>query len=102
MSPSDLGTVMPEHQIHEFVSQLIFGKPFSEVNRALDWPIKYLGSEHRRLFHDSLSAVVIGGIVTLSVFGSAAALIHIIVDGICSEHRDVERVLRALARSANS
>jgi hypothetical protein len=70
---------MPERYIHEKISKIILGEKYSKVHKAMDYPVKYLGKRHRILFHDILSASLIG----FSIYGyngALAGILHLIAD----------------------
>lgn len=46
---------MPKHRTHRLVSKLILGKAYSNVDRWMDEPYRWLGRRHRVLRHDPLS-----------------------------------------------
>ncbi|MEM5869681.1 MAG: hypothetical protein QXR09_00735 [Candidatus Aenigmatarchaeota archaeon] len=67
------------------------GKSCEKTNKVIDYPVKFLGRKHRILFHDPLSALIIG-IAYDGVEGAVSGLLHIAVDKICSRYH-VEKIL---------
>ncbi len=70
---------MPERYVHEKISRILLGKKYSEVHKIIDYPVKYLGRKHRILFHDILTASLIG----FSIYGyngALAGILHLITD----------------------
>lgn len=85
---------------HRAISKLVTGDEHPEVHRCIDWPYWFLGRRHRRLFHDPLSAGVLGAVVSMAygkdpVSGALAAQAHIIQDHLGSAiRRAIPRPLR--------
>ena len=92
---------MPEHAIHDFTCSVIFGRTFKQVDNTLDWWVRVLGRRHRTVFHDSISGPIVGAIASQSLEGAAAAGLHIIIDSLCSKNKDIEQLLRILAKNAS-
>lgn len=85
---------MPNHKKHAQICQKVLGKSYSEVDMALDWPVRFAGRGHRRYFHSVFESFVIGSLVTLDLKGGFAAVIHVLVDAtdsILNNHRRRER-----------
>ncbi|MEM5773296.1 MAG: hypothetical protein QXL86_03715 [Candidatus Aenigmatarchaeota archaeon] len=57
--------------------------------------MKILGKNHRILFHDPISALVIG-IACDGLEGAASALLHIATDSYCSKYPIVKKILEYL------
>jgi len=58
----------------------------------IDYPVKFLGRKHRVLFHDPLSAAVIGYFVD-DYDGAYSGILHLAVDEICSEYPVIKKIL---------
>jgi hypothetical protein len=86
---------MPEHSIHDFTCNVAFWRTFKQVDDALDWWVRILGRKHRKVFHDIISAPIVGAVVSKSWEGAAAAGLHILIDEVCSKNK------RALAKNAS-
>jgi uncharacterized protein (DUF2062 family) len=86
---------MPSRRVHELFDLLFLGKRYSKVHRTLDAPSKVLGSSHRSLLHDPMSAMLIGAILTGDIGGALSALLHIWVD------RNAARILKSSAHRTN-
>ena len=43
---------LPELSTHEFATEVVFGSPFTEIHKLLDYPSSLYGKRHRRLYHD--------------------------------------------------
>lgn len=70
---------MPERYLHEKISKILLGGKYTEVHKIMDYPVKYLGRKHRILFHDILTASLIG----FSIYGYngvIAGILHLIAD----------------------
>ena len=70
---------MPERYVHEKISRILLGKKYSKVHKIMDYPVRYLGRKHRILFHDILSASLIG-FLTYGWDGALAGILHLITD----------------------
>lgn len=70
---------MPSREIHRLISKIITGYECDKTHAALDWPVKYLAGHHRILFHDPLSAFIIG-YISNGPEGAISALAHIATD----------------------
>ena len=57
--------------------------------------------KHRTIFHDFISAPIVGAIASQSLEGATAAGLHILVDNACSKNRDFEKLLRILAKNTS-
>jgi len=88
---------MPNGPVHEFVAKAILGKEYSEVNKILDWPSRYEGSAHRKHFHTLPEAALLGAIASLSFAGAVAGMLHVLVDSICSDNREIAQSLNKMA-----
>ena len=84
---------MPERRIHRYTSRLLFGKPYDEVHRVLDRPVKYLGRKHRILRHAPGEAALIGYRIA-GVEGALAALLHVAVDSLCSRDKRLHSMIK--------
>jgi len=70
---------MPERIVHKKISKLLLGSSCERTHKAIDYPVKYLGKKHRILFHDPISAMVIGFLFD-GYEGAASGLLHIVAD----------------------
>ena len=48
---------------HEKFSKEIIGCKCSNTHKWIDYPVKFMGRKHRKLFHDPITATIIGCIV---------------------------------------
>jgi hypothetical protein len=87
---------MPSHSVHRAVSKLVLGKPYEQIHMLLDLPAFFIPKGHRRFFHDPVSAYFIGYALD-GEKGGEAALLHIIVDQVCTDKR-VGRLFRKVFR----
>ncbi|MEM5766425.1 MAG: hypothetical protein QW423_02220 [Candidatus Aenigmatarchaeota archaeon] len=83
---------MPSRYIHKKISKILTGKSCEKTNRTIDYPVKILGKKHRILFHDPISAFLIG-LVCDGKEGAVSALIHIATDNYCSKYPKIKKVL---------
>lgn len=87
---------------HKWVTKLIFGDPHREVHSWIDWPFCFLGRRHRKLFHDPITAPLVGGLAAAAhgkdpVSGALAGLGHAVQDHSTSAvRRATPRPLRFL------
>ncbi|TMI05960.1 hypothetical protein E6H34_11570 [Candidatus Bathyarchaeota archaeon] len=91
---------MPNRRTHEHVSELFFGKRFSDVHIALDSPSRKLGPSHRRMFHSHRAAVLVARAVSNDPDAPLAAILHVDLDRICSEDPYFESFIELRAKLA--
>jgi hypothetical protein len=70
---------MPERKYHVALDKLVLGKSYSQVHKYIDMPYLVLGKKHRVMFHDPLTAILIGYMVGGNE-GAISALLHIWLD----------------------
>ncbi|MHA1744064.1 MAG: hypothetical protein ACTSV6_07420 [Candidatus Heimdallarchaeota archaeon] len=75
---------MPDRYIHNKTTELLVGNKCDKTHKIIDYPVKYFGRKHRFLFHDPISASIIG-ILTNGYKGVCAGLSHIVLDYCCTE-----------------
>lgn len=91
---------MPKRQVHNYINKIFLGDNFSNVNKALDYPVKFLpGKKHRLLLHDIISAPIVGFLVSKNIKGAVAALSHITVDACCTKNKKLKKFLTFLAQN---
>ena len=86
---------MPSRKVHEALDMLVFGKKHTRVHRALDMPSMWLGERHRVLFHDPVSALIIGSALDGSE-GALSALLHIYLDAYHDKNLNIERLVNKI------
>jgi len=66
-------------QQHNGLCRLVLGNSCNMVNSVLDFPSKFLGPKHRVLFHDPVTATLLGVMCDGKnpVRGAVAGLLHI-------------------------
>ena len=74
---------MPERYVHKKLSELLFGDSCEATHAAIDEPVKELGRGHRKLYHDPISAGLIG-LVEDGYKGALSSTVHIITDNCTS------------------
>ena len=52
--------LMPSRRVHKKLSRIISGDDCERTHELIDYPYRFLGRKHRILFHDPISASVIG------------------------------------------
>lgn len=77
---------MPSRYIHKQISKILVKKECDRTHKIIDYPVKFLKAKHRILFHDPLSAMIIGFLAD-GRKGVYAGLLHMATDYCCSEHR---------------
>jgi hypothetical protein len=92
---------MPSRRFHTAVDRLFLGRSFPEVHRALDSPSQRLGTRHRALFHDPLSAVLVGRSIAGDE-GALSAFLHVITDWSSSSLRRLLRTLASTSRRSRT
>jgi len=70
---------MPDRYIHKKLSELILGDPCEKTHTAIDAPVKEMGRGHRELYHDPISAGLVG-LFEDGCKGAISAAVHIITD----------------------
>jgi hypothetical protein len=75
---------VPSRKVHERISKILVGSSCEHVHYLLDFPYKFLGKKHRILFHDPISAILIGYLIE-GYKGVISALAHIATDYFSSE-----------------
>jgi hypothetical protein len=70
---------MPDRNTHKKISELIVGNPCEETHAYIDSPVKELGYGHRKLYHDPMSASLIGAFKN-GYRGVISGILHIITD----------------------
>ena len=77
---------MPSREVHKIISKIITGYDCDKTHAAIDWPVKYLGRNHRILFHDPISAFIIGYFCN-GPEGAASGIAHIATDYLTSKYK---------------
>jgi len=70
----------------------------NKVNEAIDGPYSWLGSKHRILFHDPISAMMLGQIMDPKN-GALGGLRHIMLDRAASADPRLKMILEMMATS---
>lgn len=70
---------MPERYIHKKISEFLLGDSCEATHAAIDEPVKKYGRGHRKLYHDPISASLIG-LFEDGYKGVISAAVHIITD----------------------
>lgn len=86
---------MPTSYIHKKISKILLDKSCENTNKFIDYPVKIFGKKHRILFHDPISALIIG-IACDGLEGAASGLLHIATDSYCSKYPIVRKILEYL------
>jgi hypothetical protein len=73
---------VPRRKTHEDISIFFLGKPFSNVNRTLDLPVKVLGRSHRKLLHTIPESFLVGVLLTGDIDGGVSGVLHVVVDAV--------------------
>lgn len=74
---------MASRETHNWICKTFLGNDCNAVNNALDYPSRFLGAEHRKLFHDVPTACIIGLLFSNDkVKGVCAALLHLVADDV--------------------
>ena len=86
---------MPSKKVHTKISRSLTGKSCYKTNKIIDYPVRYLGRGHRILFHDPITAGIIGYVAD-GYQGAASGILHLGVDAICTKYPLVKKVLEEL------
>ena len=89
---------MPKHRVHRYTSEVVLGKPYSEVHRAIDAPYAFLGRGHRKMFHTYKEAYIVGSLSSSDPWAGLAGLIHVWLDQECSKDKEFKRYLEFMAK----
>ena len=86
---------MPSRRVHDYDADT---NGYSrEVNRMIDFPVKWMGPSHRDLFHTPEEAMLIGYFVD-GWDGAIGGLRHIALDELGSSDKVIKGFLELLAR----
>jgi hypothetical protein len=86
-------SLMPNRSTHNKISRMLVEDPCDRVHYVMDYPSRYLGRGHRILFHDPITAMLIGYSLK-GKRGAASAIAHILTDYSVTELRSyLKRVL---------
>ena len=89
---------MPGWDVHAYADRVNFGKSYYKIHREMDWPYKIFKRDHRRYFHDPMSAMIIAEKCYPGDPNAVeAAYLHILLDQQCSENPEYKRMLEKLA-----
>jgi hypothetical protein len=89
---------LPGHRLHRFHDREVFGKSYWRVHVKMDEPYLFLGSRHRVLFHDPISAAAIARqLYPNDPRAVEAAFGHIVLDWMCSNDPFFKARLELLA-----
>lgn len=75
---------MPSRDSHKKISRYVTGESCNLTHAIIDYPVRYLGRKHQVLFHDPLSALLIG-LFADGYSGAISGLLHIGADYINKE-----------------
>ena len=81
------GGQVPRWGPHRTGSKLVTGDEHPEVHRWIDWPFRFMGRGHRKLFHGPLSAGLVGAAAAAAhgkdpTSGAVAGVTHAAQDGL--------------------
>ena len=86
---------MPKRKTHDDVNRFLLGKAFSNVNKTLDLPSKFLGASHRKLLHSVPESFIVGVLLTGDLDGGVAGILHVIVDSADSTaKKEIRKLIR--------
>lgn len=77
---------MPSREVHRLISRIITGYDCDKTHAVIDLPFRYLGRGHRVLFHDPVSAALIGYLCDREQ-GAISGIAHIVTDYVVSKLR---------------
>jgi hypothetical protein len=83
---------MPSGRVHRGISEILLGEPCEKTNKVIDYPVRFLGRGHRVLFHDLISAIVLG-YLSDDLYGIPAGALHLGADKVCSKYRIIKKIL---------
>jgi len=88
---------MPGHTSHNYVDELLFGRSYPRVHKAIDRPYFVLGRKHSWLFHTPEEAHFMGSLASSDQWGGLAGLTHVKLDKKCSEDKEFKKVIDFMA-----
>jgi len=89
---------VPGWDVHAYADRVYFGRSYYKIHREMDWPYKILGKDHRKFFHDPISASIIAEqCYPGDPNAEEAAFLHIILDQLCSENPEFRKLLEKFA-----
>ncbi len=88
---------MPSWRVHRYVDKLFLEKSYYKVHEKIDEPFKYLGKNHRILFHDLASCYIIARqCYPNDPNADWAAFFHVYFDNLCTEDPEYRRFLESM------
>lgn len=70
-----------KRRIHDVVCKTLLGDSCSSVNWAIDYPVRFLGAGHRRIFHSIPEVIILGCMFDKNKLrGTCAGLLHLLLD----------------------
>ena len=90
---------MPSHTVHTFMDRVFFGKSYWRLHDFIDSAYFVVGRWHRKYYHDFYSAITIGkNLYPNDSQASDAAVLHILLDDVCSYYPDLKKLLEKKAK----
>lgn len=89
---------MPKHKIHRYVDEIVLGKPYGEVHRAIDRPYILLRRKHRKMFHTPKEAYVVASLASSDPQAGLSGLLHVQIDKKCSKDKKFKKLLQLNAK----
>ncbi len=85
---------MPARKEHNKLSKIFLGKSCNRTHAAIDYPFRFMGRRHRILFHDPISAALIGYLANGDE-GALSGWMHLAADK-CLKPRYAEPIVKIL------
>jgi len=86
---------LPGWDLHRYADRVNFGRSYPKIHQKMDWPYKILGKDHRKYFHDPLSAAAIAKrYYPEDPNAVRAAYLHILLDQLCTENPEFKKSLK--------
>jgi len=89
---------LPEHKLHRYFDEILLGKSYSEVHRAIDRPYVFLRGKHRRIFHTPKEACVVASLASPDPQAGLAGFLHVWLDKKCSKDKNFKKLLQLMAK----
>jgi len=73
------------------------------VDRAIDWPVRFIGLSHRKIFHSYPEAFIIGVLSSQSFLGGFGGCLHVLLDNVDRSSKDLKlmEILPSIVKEVN-
>jgi hypothetical protein len=89
---------LPKHKLHRYFDEILLGKSYGAVHRAIDHPYIFLRRKHRKMFHTPKEAYVVASSASPDPQAGLSGLLHVWLDKKCSEDKEFKKRLEIMAK----